>query len=204
MHRAVFPLWGAFAYIFYKKKMKIKKKKKAFGSSTPCPPEGLRREKSSPSELKTLPAWADDATTQWPLPTWTDANAFPAANRSKHAIPYSSPSFAVYIYYMHILTTQLIYKKAASKMSKNKNIFFHTPTPSLPYNRVWKEGCTKNHFTFVQEMLHPLRNMHKAGDSAMLLDSWQWVRPRWERSFERMPLNEDRKEEGVVCTRESS
>lgn len=105
---------------------------------------------------------------------------------------------------MHILTTQLIYKKAASKMSKNKNIFFHTPTPSLPYNRVWKEGCKKNHFTFVQEMLHPLRNMHQAGDTAILLDSWQWVRPRGERSFERMPLNEDRKEEGVVCTRESS
>lgn len=68
----------------------------------------------------------------------------------------AQPSSAVYIYYMHILTTQLIYKKAASKMSKNKNIFFRTPAPSLPHKRARKSGCKENRFTFVQEMLHPL------------------------------------------------
>lgn len=175
MHRAVFPILRCFRIYLLRKKVRVKKKKKKSpcGSISPSHPVGLRMENGSPSQLKKLPARAADTTTQWPLPIWTDAKYdaqaerhVPPANRSKHAIPYSQPSSSVYIYYMHILTTQLIYKKAASKMSKNKNIFFRTPTPSLPCSRVRKEGCKKNHFTFVQEMLHPLRNLHQAGETA--------------------------------------
>lgn len=107
---------------------------------------------------------------------------------------------------MHILTTQLIYKKAASKMSKNKNIFFRTPAPSLPHKRARKSGCKENRFTFVQEMLHPLWNLHQAGDTATTRQLAVGRKPRGKRSFEskrnkRMPWSGDRNRKGVAHSR---
>lgn len=127
-----------------------------------------------------LPAWAVDTTTQWPLPIWTDARDDAqtkrhvlSANRSKHAIPYSQPSSAVYIYYMHILTTQLIYKKAASKMSKNKNIFFHTPAPCLPRSRVQKTGAKRTTIHLYKRCCILCETCTRQ-ETLLLLDSWQW------------------------------